>query len=90
MNPPLQGFFHQGETKPKQALFNDCLVQAYNPPEKHGSSSEASTLQQSSPFSHLIGQEMAQTTLLVDKFSMSSYWSIWPKTCDVIGLWSNT
>jgi hypothetical protein len=60
--------FPQGETKPNKALFNDCLAQAYNPPEMHGSSSKPAPCSKSSPFSHLIGQEMAQTTSLVDKF----------------------
>ena len=68
MNPPLQGPLPQGETKPNEALFNDCLAQAYNPPEMHGSSSKPAPCSKSSPFSHLIGQEMAQTTSLVDKF----------------------
>ena len=68
-NPPLQGPLPQGETKPNEALFNDCLAQAYNPPEMHGSSSKPAPCSKSSPFSHLIGQEMAQTTSLVDEFS---------------------
>jgi len=67
-NPPLQGPLPQGETKPNEALFNDCLAQAYNPPEMHGSSSKPAPCSKSSPFSHLIGLEMAQTTSLVDEF----------------------